>query len=110
MQRYLIAGVITVIPIWITWLVFNFIFTQLSSAGLPWVIAFSDGIGYLLPELSNWLLESWFQQILAVVMTLAALYLLGWFASHVIGIRVLAVIDIVINKIVFKELFKAPII
>ncbi len=99
MQRYLIAGVITAIPIWITWLVFNFIFTQLSSAGLPWVIAISERIGHFLPEVGNWLLEPWFQQIMAVVITLMALYLLGWFASHVIGIRVLAVMDIVINKI-----------
>jgi uncharacterized membrane protein len=99
MQRYLIAGVITVIPIWITWLVFNFIFTQLSSAGLPWVRAISEGVGLFLPEVGEWLLESWFQQVLAVVITLVALYLLGWFASRVIGVKVLALMDIVINKI-----------
>ena len=99
MQRCLIAGVITVIPIWITWLVFNFIFTQLSSAGLPWVRAISEGISLVLPEIGRWLLESWFQQILAVVITLVALYLLGLFASRVVGMKLLALMDIVINKI-----------
>lgn len=99
MQRYLITGVITVIPIWITWLVFNFIFTQLSSAGLPWVRAIADGVGYILPDAGGWLLEPWFQQTLAVVITLAALYLLGWFASRVIGVKALALMDIIINKI-----------
>lgn len=99
MQRYLITGVITVIPIWITWLVFNFIFTQLSSAGLPWVRAIADGVGYFLPDVGGWLLESWFQQTLAVVITLAALYLLGWFASRVIGVKALTLVDIIINKI-----------
>ncbi len=99
MQRYLIAGVITVIPIWITWLVFNFIFSQLSNVGLPWVRAIADGIGRVLPGAGHWLLEPWFQQTLAVVMTLVALYLLGWFASRVIGLKVLALVDIIINKI-----------
>jgi uncharacterized membrane protein len=99
MQRCLIAGVITVIPIWITWLVFNFIFTQLSSAGLPWVRAISEGISLILPEVGRWLLESWFQQVLAVVITLVALYLLGLFASRVVGMKLLALMDIMINKI-----------
>ncbi len=98
-QRYLIAGVITAIPIWITWLVFDFIFRQLSRLGLPWVRAFFNGIGQYLPELSQWLLQSWFQYILSVVITVAALYLLGWFATRVIGLKILAWMDILINKI-----------
>lgn len=99
MQRYLITGTITIIPIWITWLVFNFIFTQLSSVGQPWVRALSDGIGYFLPEVGQWLLESWFQQVLSVILTLAALYMLGLFATRVIGVRILALMDLVIEKI-----------
>lgn len=99
MRRYLITGVITVIPIWLSWLVFDFIFGQLSSVGLPWVHALSQGIGHFLPEVGKWLLESWFQQVLAVIITLVALYGLGWFASRVIGVKLLAWMDLVINKI-----------
>lgn len=101
MQRYLIAGVITAIPIWITWLVFDFIFRQLSKAGLPWVQALFDGIERYLPGLnfSQWLLHPWVQHALAVVITIAALYLLGWFATRVIGVKILSWLDILINKI-----------
>lgn len=40
-QRYLFTGVLTVIPIWISWLVFEFFFKQLSKFSMPWVRAFA---------------------------------------------------------------------
>jgi len=98
-QRYLITGVITVIPIWITWLVFNFLFNQLSKAGRPWVKAVADKSEQSLPELSRWLLEPWFQSFLAVALTLIALYLLGWLASRVIGKKALTLVDLLIYRI-----------
>lgn len=98
-QRYLITGVITVIPIWITWLVFNFFFNQLSKAGKPWVMALAGKSEQYLPELSRWLLEPWFQNILAVLLTLTALYFLGWLASRVIGKKALTLVDFILNKI-----------
>ncbi|ALP53381.1 hypothetical protein Tel_09570 [Candidatus Tenderia electrophaga] len=99
LQRYLITGIITVIPIWITWLVFNFFFNQLSKAGRPWVKALANNLGDYLPELSQWLLESWFQNILAVLLTLIALYILGWLASRVIGKKFLDLLDLLLNRI-----------
>ena len=35
-QRYLITGLLTFIPIWLTWAVFKFIFSLLSQVNLPW--------------------------------------------------------------------------
>jgi uncharacterized membrane protein len=99
LQRYLITGIITVIPIWITWLVFNFIFTQLSKAGRPWVKALVDRSEAIAPDLSHWLLEPWFQNSLAVILTLVALYVLGWLASLVAGKKMLALLDIFLNRI-----------
>lgn len=98
-QRYLLTGIITVIPIWITWIVFDFFFRQLSSAGRPWVKALAKKSEQFSPELSRWLLEPWFQNSLAVLLTLIALYLLGWLASRVIGKKALSLVDFVINKI-----------
>ncbi len=98
-QRYLLTGIITVIPIWITWLVFNFFFNQLSKAGRPWVKALAGRSEQYLPELSRWLLEPWFQNTLAVALTLIALYLLGWLASRVIGKKALTLVDFILNKI-----------
>ncbi len=99
LQRYLITGIITVIPVWITWLVFNFFFNQLSKAGRPWVKALANKLQDYSPELGRWLLEPWFQNILAVLLTLIALYTLGWLASRVIGKKLLDLLDLFLNRI-----------
>lgn len=98
-QRYLIAGVLTAIPIWVTWLVFKLIFTQLSRLGAPWVRAFASAVDQHLPSVAHWLVAPWFQSVLAIVVTIAALYLLGWTATRVIGGRVLAAFDALVERI-----------
>ncbi|CDH47590.1 MAG: DUF502 domain-containing protein [Candidatus Competibacteraceae bacterium] len=89
-QRYLVTGILTIIPIWITWLVFGFVLNQLTRIGMPGVRALSKNIYDDLPVLSGLLLQPWFQNLLAALITLIGLYLLGWMASRVVGRRVIA--------------------
>lgn len=98
-QRYLIAGILTVIPIWITWLVFQFVLTQLSRVGAPWVRAFSRTVQHVSPTLSGWLLDPLFQSLAAVLLTLTAFYLLGWAATRVLGRRMISVFDALMERI-----------
>ena len=98
-QRYLLTGVLSVIPLWITWLVFKFFFVQLSSLGLPWVMAVSKTLQQHSPTMAEWMVAPWFQSILAIVLTLFALYLLGWVASKVIGERILSLVDTLMHRI-----------
>lgn len=98
-QRYLIAGVLTAIPIWITWLVFKFVLAQLSKFGMPWVRALSTALEQQAPSLAAWLLQPWFQSALAIVVTVVALYLLGWTATRVIGGRIIALFDRMVARI-----------
>jgi uncharacterized membrane protein len=99
MQRYLLTGILTVIPIWITWLVFEFVFKQLSHMGMPWVRALSRGLRQTSPALAEWLMATWFHSALAVVLTLLALYLLGWITTLVIGKRLIGLLDWFMNRI-----------
>lgn len=98
-QRYILTGILTVIPIWITWLVFDFFFSRLSEVGRPWVKALSGLLREKTPVEFSWLLSPWFQSVLAIIFTLLALYLLGWIASRVIGKRALALVDLLIERI-----------
>ena len=98
-QRYLLTGILSVIPLWITWLVFKFFFVQLSSLGLPWVMAVSKTLQEHSPTMAEWMVAPWFQSILAIVLTLFALYLLGWVASKVIGERILSLVDTLMHRI-----------
>jgi len=99
LQRYLLAGVLTVIPIWFTWIVFDFFFTQLSNVGRPLAQALSDATRRAAPQVADWLLQPWFQSILAITLTVLALYLLGWATSRVIGKRLMNLLDLMMNRI-----------
>ncbi len=98
-QRYLLTGILTVIPLWITWLVFDFFFSRLSELGRPWAKALADLLQQQSSTSANWLLAPWFQSLLAIVFTLLALYILGWIASRVVGKRVLGLFDQLIHRI-----------
>jgi len=98
-QRYFLAGVLTVIPLWITWFVFDFILRQLSNVGMPWVQAVSRRLQDSYPSIAHWLPAPWFQSALAIVLTLLGLSLLGWIATRVIGKRIIGALDSLMNRI-----------
>ncbi len=99
LQRYVLTGLLTVVPIWITFVVFKFVLTQLSSLGMPSVMAMARGLQKNWPNLAEWLVAPWFQSLLAISLTLVALYILGLVASRVVGKRMLALFDLLMHKI-----------
>ncbi len=100
-QRYVITGIFTAIPLWITWLIFAFSLEQLSRLGRPWVNALVEQFQEQWPNLTGWVQAAWFQSTLAVLFTLLAFYLLGWIATRVIGLRAIALFDALIERIPF---------
>ncbi|MET0072429.1 MAG: DUF502 domain-containing protein [Candidatus Thiodiazotropha sp.] len=98
-QRYLISGIITLIPLWVTWLVFKYVFNQLSKLGSPWVKILSRSIQNEYPSVAQWLLEPWFQNTLAVLLMLIGLYLVGLLASRVIGRRILNIFESTVQRL-----------
>lgn len=91
--RYLIVGVLTVAPLWVTWLVFDFVLTRLSKLGQPWVVGLSRAMRRSAPGVADFLLLPAFQAALGVLITLVVLYLIGWVASRVIGQRVIHALE-----------------
>ena len=102
-QNYLLAGILTVIPLWITWLVFKFVITQLSQLGEPWVNALARGLQSTYPAISDILLHPWLQPAMAVVITLLGLCMLGWITTRVIGKRIVNLFDRIMNRIPFVK-------
>jgi uncharacterized membrane protein len=93
-QRYLIAGLLALAPIWVTWLVFNFLLTQLSRAGRPWVQLLA--------------LHPWLESALAVLLTLAAIYALGWATTLVVGRRLLGAFESVLERVPLAKAVYRP--
>lgn len=87
--RYLIIGILTVAPLWVTWLVFNFVFNQLSYLGSPWVSGLARVLRRDWPAVADFLLLPGFQSAVAALLSLVVLYLIGWVSSQVIGQRLL---------------------
>lgn len=98
-QRFLLTGLLTVFPLWLTWVVFELVLTQLSRMGAPLVDAAFRLLSQLLPMSEHILSLTWLRFILAVVLTLGVLYSLGALASRVIGKRALSWLDGLIERI-----------
>jgi len=105
-QNYLLAGILTVIPLWITWLVFSFVIAQFSHLGEPWVNALARGFQSTYPAISEVLLHPWMQPAMAVIITLLGLCTLGWITSRVIGKRIVNLFDRIMNRIpIVKKIY-----
>jgi uncharacterized membrane protein len=92
-KRNIITGLVTIIPLWITWLLLDFIFSQLSKFGKPVVNTFSKDISDNAPALARLLQQPWFIDVLAVTLVVAAIYLLGLIANRVIGRRLIHAVE-----------------
>jgi uncharacterized membrane protein len=83
--------------------VFEFFVKQLSNLGTPWVRGLSKALDHYAPDLAQWLLTPLFQSVMAVILTLLALYILGWATTRVIGVRLIALFDKIMDKIPFVQ-------
>lgn len=97
--RYLLIGFFTVAPLWVTWLVFDFVLGLLASAGTPLLRAAARLVAPMSSTLAIWLLDSAFQQVVAVLLTLALIYGIGVMASLVLGRRLIGVMERVVERL-----------
>jgi uncharacterized membrane protein len=98
-KRYLITGLLTFVPLWLTWLVFKFIFTFLSHVGAPVVAGLFSGLSAAFPGAAAWLSQEWLQSIIAFIGTVLSLYLVGFASDRVFGQRLLEAFEAMIGRI-----------
>ncbi|MBI3188236.1 MAG: DUF502 domain-containing protein [Gammaproteobacteria bacterium] len=89
----MLIGFFTVAPLWITWLVFDFLLGILASTGTPLLRAAAGLVEPLSQTVSDWLLDSSFQKLVAILLTLAVVYAIGLLASLVLGRKLIAVLE-----------------
>ena len=95
LQRNILAGLITVGPLFVTWLVFSFLLDKLERAGQPLVY----GLQSMFPE--AWLKQPWIESVLAVVLTLLVLFVLGKLTSLVIGKQAFGLFESLLERLPF---------
>ncbi len=95
LQRNILAGIITVGPLFVTWLIFSFVLGSLAKAGLPLV----QLLAAIFPE--DWLAGPVMQSVLAVLLTLVVLYVLGRVTSLVIGRQAFGLFESMLERLPF---------
>src|SRR4249919_972570 len=97
-QRLFLAGLLTLLPIWLTWVVVKFVFVLLSDTSRPL-------IGPLLHNLAvghaalAWLDDPWVQTAIALLATLGVILLSGVMARRVLGQRLLRWFEALVGRI-----------
>ena len=95
LQRNILAGIITIGPLFVTYLIFSFLLKSLAQAGLPAV----QLLAVFFPR--AWFGNPWLQPALAVLLTLAVLYVVGRVTSLVIGRQLFGLFESVLERLPF---------
>ena len=97
--RRLMAGIFAAAPLVVTWVVVAFLFDQLARVGRPLVLGLARAVRRTLPPLADLLSNDVVLSLLGVTIVVFALYLLGWLAERVLGRRLLARFDDMVQRI-----------
>jgi uncharacterized membrane protein len=107
-RRFLITGLIAVVPLWITWLVLAFLFKTLSAIGEPivsWVVKY---MGPRFPQVERILTNEIFLGIIECVVVVAIIYGLGVFTTIVVGKRIFQFFEDLLEQVPFvKHIYSA---
>jgi uncharacterized membrane protein len=90
-----LAGIITIGPLAITYLIFKFILDELAQAGLPVI----QLLAAIFPEI--WLRRPVVQAVLSIVLTLVMLYVVGRVTSLVIGKHAFSLFESALERLPF---------
>lgn len=99
LQRYFISGLLTLIPIWLVWIVFKFVFGLLSGISQPVIAPITASLAAGDPRMLGWLVAPWVQTAIALVATLALIIVVGALARRVVGQRLLSWFEALIARI-----------
>ena len=90
LRAYFLTGLLTLLPIWLVWIVFKFVLVLLSDMSQPLVAPLSGRLAAAHPEWLGWMDDPWAQSTFAVVATVLVVVAVGALARRVIGQRMLA--------------------
>jgi uncharacterized membrane protein len=99
LQRLFLTGLLTLLPIWLTWVVVKFVFGLLSDLSRPVVAPALDSLAALDPRTLSWLEDPWVGTAIALVATVAVILLSGWFARRVFGQRMLRFFEALVARV-----------
>jgi len=89
LRRLFVTGLLTLLPLWLTWVVVKFVFVLLSDVSKPWVGPLSQQIAASFPSALGWASALWVQNTIALLATVALILLVGAMTRRVVGRQML---------------------
>lgn len=99
LQRVFLTGLLTLLPVWLTWVVVKFVFVLLSGISSPLVVPLSENIAASFPGYLGWVKALWVQNTIALFATLLVIALVGYLSRKVIGQRLLRWFEALMKRI-----------
>jgi uncharacterized membrane protein len=103
LQRLFLTGLLTLLPIWLTWVVVKFVFVLLSDISRPLIQPLLQGYAAA-DERLVWLVQPWLLNAFALMATLAVILLSGVMARRVFGQRVLRWFEALVARVPFANI------
>ena len=85
LRRWFLTGLLTLLPLWLAWLVVSVLFRLLSDLSRPWVEPLLRGLAEGQPGLFRWADDPWVMSMVALLGTLVIIVGTGALAQRVIG-------------------------
>ncbi|SDQ92104.1 Uncharacterized membrane protein [Pseudoxanthomonas sp. CF385] len=98
-QKLFITGLLTLLPIWLTWVVIKFVFVLLSDISKPWVEPISHRIAATFPQSLGWFNGLWVQNTIAMIATLFVILAVGALTRRVVGQQLLRWFEALIARV-----------
>jgi uncharacterized membrane protein len=99
LQKYFLTGLLTLLPIWLVWIVFKFVFILLSGISAPIIGPLTASLAASDPRMFGWLAEAWTQTAIALAVTVLSIIVIGAFARRVVGQKLLLWIESLIARV-----------
>lgn len=103
LQRLFLTGLLTLLPLWLTWIVVKFVFVLLSDISRPFTEPLLQGVANTDPRALGWLVDPWVQTLIALVATLLVILLAGVMAHRVFGQQLLRWFESLIGRVPFAS-------
>ena len=99
LQKLFLTGLLTLLPIWLTWVVIKFVFVLLSDISKPVIGPMSERIAASFPQALGWFNAIWVQNTIAMAATLLFILVVGVLARRMVGRRLLGWFEALIERI-----------
>jgi Uncharacterized conserved protein len=92
-KRYLVTGLIVIIPLWLTFFIVTILFNWISNFAAPYLIPILD---FFMPD-KIWVYR--FQKLICFVVAMGSICLLGFITNRVFGKSILNGLEKIIEKV-----------